>query len=454
MRKSTYFTLLFTFVLFTNNLLAQKDTVKIMAYNVLYYGNGCQGPNSAYHKYLNTIIKYVQPDILSMEKMASIPVGPNDKYGIASRGFADSIMEYALNNNQKRYAYCPMTNEARSDNMSVLYYNPAKFGFVSLVSSYTNITDFNTYKLYYKDPNLANTQDTTFLYVTLNHDKSGDDNEEVRGSQIAMEMNLIKKHFHHLPNMINMGDFNLHNSMEATYQTLVAPADSNFRFYDPPFYPDMQLKYPADWEHDIAFAKYLTTSTRETEGVPNKCGSAGGAKNWYDHILLSPWIMNNTNYIKYIPNSYTTLGNDGNRLGKSINNNTPVTNISLSPEVLDALYNFSNKYPVIASLEISSNTTGKSVADPEINNVPIYFKEEIKVISPIGKKISLQFSDALIGQDLKLEVYDALGKQVVKEKFNVKGTTTKVKCKLDKGIYKLIIRTGHNLILEQEIEKN
>ena len=453
MRKSTYYALLITFILFSNNLLAQKDTVKVMAYNVLYYGNGCQGSNGTYHKYLNTIVSYVQPDILSMEKMASIPVGPNDKFGIAPRGFADSIVEYALNNSQKRYAYCPMTNEARSDNMSVLFYNPAKFGFVSLVSSYANITDFNTYKLYYKDPSLANTHDTTFLYVTLNHDKSGDDNEDVRGNQIAMEMNLIKKHFHHLPNMINLGDFNLHNSMEVTYQTLVAPGDSNFRFYDPPFYPDMQLKYPADWEHDIAFAKYLTTSTRETEGVPNKCGSAGGAKNWYDHILLSPRIVNNTNYIRYIPNSYNTLGNDGHRLGISINNNTTIANTSLPVDVLDALYNFSNKYPVIACLEISSNTNGKSVADPEISNVPVYYKEEIKIITPIGKKICLQCSEALIGQDLKLEVYDTLGKQVVKEKFTVKGINTKVKCKLDKGTYKLIIRTGHNLILEREIEK-
>lgn len=158
--------------------MAQKDTLRVMAYNVLYYGNGCQGPNGNYHNYMKKIVSYANPDIFSMEKMAAIPVSHGDKYATAPYGFADSILEFALNAAfPGRYAYCPFTNNARGNNMAVLFYDKQKLGFVSIVSSYANITDFNTYKLYYKDPNLSSTHDTTFLYVLPTHDLSGDENE-------------------------------------------------------------------------------------------------------------------------------------------------------------------------------------------------------------------------------------------------------------------------------------
>ena len=41
----------------SNGIIAycHSDTLRVMAYNVLYYGNGCQGPNSNYHGYLKNI---------------------------------------------------------------------------------------------------------------------------------------------------------------------------------------------------------------------------------------------------------------------------------------------------------------------------------------------------------------------------------------------------------------
>ena len=120
---------------------------------------------------MKTIVAYANPDVLTMEN-ASIPLTQDDKYGIAPFGFADSIVDYALDAAfPGRYAYCPFTNASRVNNVQVLFYDQRKLGFVSIVSSYSNITDFNTYKLYYKDPNLAKTHDTTFLYVTPTHDK-------------------------------------------------------------------------------------------------------------------------------------------------------------------------------------------------------------------------------------------------------------------------------------------
>lgn len=222
------------FILYGFVAIAQKDTLRVMGYNALYYGNGCQGPNGLFHNYLKTIVAYANPDILSLEKMASIKISTDDKYGAAPVGFADSIIHYALDAAfPGRYAYCPFTNAAHTTSMSMVFYDKRKLGFLSIVSSYSNITDFNTYKLYYKDPNLARTHDTTFLYVIPNHDMSGDENEKVRGIQIAEVMKLTKAHFSHLPNMINLGDFNVRNSDEPFYQTLTHPEDTNFQFSDP-----------------------------------------------------------------------------------------------------------------------------------------------------------------------------------------------------------------------------
>ncbi len=420
--------------------------------NVLYYGNGCQGPNSLFHGYLKTIIGYTNPDIISLEKMASIPLSADDKYGTAPVGFADSIVTFALNAAfPGRYAYCPFTNNARSNNQATLFFDQRKLGFISIVSSYANITDFNTYKLYYKDPNLERTHDTTFLYVTPNHDKSGDEHMMIRGNQIAEEMGLFKKHFTHLPNLIDLGDFNVRNSNEPCYKTLTASGDSNFLFYDPPFYPDRDISYPADWDHNGQYAAYLTTATREAE---TSCGSGGGAKGWYDHIFLSPWIVNNVDYSPgYIPHSYRTIGNDGKRFGISINDSKIMANTSAPPDVIEALYHMSNKYPVMVSLEVTSNINGTSPPDPDIATTQIFVKEEVTVTDPVKEEMMLHFPESMIGQDVTIECFDIKGISQMKKKIKVKETELSIKCKLEAGAYKLKCSTEHNLVSETGFTK-
>lgn len=445
-------TLLLWSVLFTGGYsFGQKDTLRVMAYNVLYYGNGCQGPNGLFHDYLKTIIGYTTPDIISLEKAASIPLSKDDKYGTASLGFADSILKYALNAAfPGRYAYCPFTNAAKANNMALLFYDQSKLGFLTITSSYSNITDFNTYKLYYKDPNLANTHDTTFLYVTQNHDKSGDENAIIRGKQIAREMECIKNHFTSLPNMINLGDFNVRSSREPCYQVLTAGNDSNFRFCDPPFLPDRELTYPAEWDHDGKYAAYFTTATRENE---TSCGSGGGAKNWYDHIFLSPWIVNNANYIRYIPHSYRTVGNDGNRFKISVNNKNIHVNTSAPTDVIEAIYRMSNKYPVMVSLEVTSNANGVSVRDPERVNEKVFAKEEISIVNPVGNELTILFPDAMVGTDITIECIDATGDVQMKKTLTVKDRETTVRCKLSPGSYTARFLTKHSVTSELNLIK-
>ncbi len=434
-------------------VFAQKDTVRVMAYNSLYYGSGCQGPSGLYHGYLKTIVAYTNPDILSLEKMGAIKAAADDKYGTAPVGFADSIVRYALDAAfPGRYAHCPFTNGARGNNMSVIFYDQRKLGFVSIVSSYVNITDFNTYKLYYKDPNLSRTHDTTFLYVIPNHDMSGDENEKVRGIQISEVMRHTKEHFSRLPNMINMGDFNVRNSDEAFYQTLTNPDDTNFQFFDPPFFPDHKFKYPANWDHNPEYSAYFTTSTRVSATVPNPCGTGGGGKNWYDHIFLSSWIVNNVNYIRYIPNSYRTIGNDGQRFKVSVNDKNVHVNTSAPQNVIEALYQMSNKYPVMVDLEVTMNGTGKSVPDPEMVGVSAGAKEDVSVTTPVGDKLVMHFPKDMIGQEITVECF-AGGESKMKKTVIVNDTEMQIKCKLAPGNYTLKIVGHHNTIVDISFTK-
>lgn len=342
----------------------KTDTLTVMAYNVLGYGDGCQGTTTTLNGYLQTIIQYTQPDLFSFEKMGNFPPA-----SASPDNFAADITDSALNVvSPGKYAFCAPTNLTDADNMSVLFYNKQKLTYVKTETIEHYITDFDLYKLYYNDPNLSITHDTTFLYVMANHTQSGSSSSS-RDLQVSQYMQTLRAKFAYFPNFINMGDFNAHSSYEAGYQSIVTSADTSTKMSDPPFYPDRSITYPGLWENgSLAFAPYLTTTTRALATVPNTCGTGGGAKSWYDHIFISPWLINGSNYMQYVPHSYKTIGNDGQRLGQDINSPNPVPNTSAPPAVLNALFQFSDKYPVSIKLLVKANRNAYSPADPVEKN--------------------------------------------------------------------------------------
>ena len=342
------------------NTVDKTDTLNIMAYNVLNYGDGCQGTTAVLDGYLKTIIQYAQPDLLSCEKMAAIQTSP-----LLPNNLADDINNNALNAAfPGKYAYAIPTDVSFADVMSVLFYNKQKLTYVKTETLVNNITDFDLYKLYYNDPNLAITKDTTFVYVVVNHTQSGSSSAS-RDLQVTQEMTNLRNKFSYFPNLINMGDFNVHSSYEAGYQSIISSPDTSTQMFDPPFYPDKTVAYPANWDnYPTAYKQFLTTSTRQYVNLPNSCGTSGGANSWYDHIFISNWLISGSNYMKYIPNSFRSIGNDGNRIGIDINNNSPIPNTSAPQVVLDALFQFSNKYPVFLKVQVKANRNAYSLTDP------------------------------------------------------------------------------------------
>ena len=390
---------------------AFDPSFRVMTYNVLYYGDNppCQGAHAYYHAYLRQIVAYSTPDIVGLEKVDAIPLYVGDNSGSAPYGFVDSILDFAFNvHSPGKYACGPYTNNAGANNVDLLIYNTHKFGCVGVVSAYSNITDFDTYKLFYKDSNLAVTHDTLFLYVTLNHTNSGSSSSDVsiRGDQITGEMNAIATKFSALPNMINMGDFNTHNSIEACYQTLVNPTDTNYRFFDPPFAVEHTCTYPADWDtYPYFYPNYLTTSTRLSGSDPNSCGTSGGGKSWYDHIFLSGPICYGTDRILYLPNSYHTLGNDGNRVGISANDLPE--NLSAPDSVVQSIFQMSNKYPIYADFYIAPPGTAVSV-------IPAV-KAELFVGNPAHDRFLVKCSG--ITGKVRYQCTDMLGRVVLQGTF-------------------------------------
>ncbi len=433
----------------TGVALAQHDTLHVMAYNVLYYGDrpACQGPHSTYHNYLKTIVSYASPDVLGLEKMASIPMYSGDHSGTAPAGFADSILQYALNAAfPNKYAYCTYTNTSAADDMAILFYNKQKLGFAGITSSYINVNDFNTYKLYYLSPTLATTHDTIFLYVTLNHTVSGSSssNAAARAAQIAGEMAAIQTKFTQLPNMINMGDFNTHNSMEACYQALVAPANAAFKFYDPPFYPDATFTYPADWDNNpSSYASCLTTSTRQSGSVPNSCGTSGGGKSWYDHLFLSGSIINNTQRISYVPHSYKTLGNDGLRTSISINDMP--TNTAAPAAVISALFQMSNKYPVMTDVVVDLSPVGVNSINAD--------KPVVTIANPTGSTLTLNFDPSYMDAEHLLTVTDVMGRAVLQKKVVVNSQQMQLPFEVMPGIYFVEVSSDEGQLTKQMIVK-
>ena len=328
---------------------ASPNKIRIISYNVLKYGDGCQGSNNTMHDYLRSIVHFTSPDLLGLVKVTSFKLSKEDASADGPFGFADEIIDNALNKAfRDRYAACPTSNLAQGNNMNLLFYDKSKLGFSSMVNLCYSETDFDLFKLYLKDHVKP---DSIFLYVILNHTKSGD-NSKKRDEQMTCIIGALGKLFTKLPNVVDMGDFNLHATDEPGYQALVENPDKNYRFYDPPFIIDKKITYPANWlDNPGDYSSFLTTSTRQDKGNPNDCGTGGGAKLWFDHILLSAPLTEATNAIHYVPGSYHTIGNDGKRVGISVNEKES-PNKTVPPEIADALFNFSNKYPVTLELEI------------------------------------------------------------------------------------------------------
>ena len=413
------------------NIFAQ-DTLRVMTYNLLNYGNFPPGycdisVNNPTDKdeYLRTIIDYTKPDIFVVNE-----IGDNATYH-------DRILDSILNiNGISSFQRANITNIAYSYIINQLYYNSDKLTLHSQEIVNTYIRDINLYRLYYNSPELALYNDTVFLNCIVCHLKSGSNSsdESSRATMTINAMNYLNNN-NIAGNCFFMGDFNVKNSSEQAFQNLINYPNPSIRFYDP-------VNQIGTWYNNSSFAAFHTQSSNY---YSNGCASGGGLDDRFDFILASEEIIYGTDDVQYVNNSYWAVGQDGSHFNSSVeyqgNNSVPST-------VLNSLLEMSDHLPVILDIEIAQ--------------IPVSVKENISdesicinLNNPVKEQLKINIQ-AIEKQSLTLEIISHYGQLLFSQKIYIhEGKTdfTLAMNKFSSGLYILKISNETSILKVQKIIK-
>jgi hypothetical protein len=314
-----------------------QDTVTVMHYNLLHYGNTttfCTQSNNNINdkaQSMALICHHINPHILTVNEM-----GANS---FAHNHFLNNVLNI---NGINYFQGSTLTNVSGDNITNFLYYDARKFVLYKEHVLGTDVRDISIYTLYYNDPDLWKHHDTTFLVVMTTHLKAGNTTSDraIRAATTAMLMDSAVL-WSGLPALFS-GDFNFYTANEQGYKNLTQPADTTVeRFHDP-------IQQEGAWQDNPLFAHVHTQSTHASS---NGCAAGGGLDDRFDFILINEVLKHHSSRFAYLPNSYYALGNDGNHLNLSINDGP---NNSAPPQIIQALYDASDHLPVVMQLVINT----------------------------------------------------------------------------------------------------
>lgn len=315
-----------------------QDTLKVMHYNLLNYGNitdyctlNNNDPNDK-KAWLKTIVDFYLPDILTVNELGTSPV------------YHQQILNDVLNTGGRNYfAMAAATNLAESDIINMLYYNSNKLvlAWQDVVAHY--LRDINMYKLYHKlQP--GNSTDTAFIHLFVAHFKAGSSgSDKTTRADMAQAIRTYVEANNITDACLMMGDLNLQNSSEQAWQNLTNGTTASFNFSDP-------LDMEGYWHNNADFASVHTQSTHINS---NGCASAGGMDDRFDFIMTNPALSQPEYPVRFVDGSYQNIGQDGQRFNGSLidppNNSAPAN-------VINALYEMSDHVPIMLKLSVDVNT--------------------------------------------------------------------------------------------------
>ena len=380
-------------IVFSAFVVKAQDTLTFLQYNLLNYGNFTSyctsGNNNVSLKtgYVGLIVHYVKPDIFTVNEMTVNSYYHN--YLLDNGLNTDGVNYYAMASDtlKNNYQYT----------MSVLYYNKNKLGEAGHFVAQTDIRDVDIFKMYYKSANLSQ-GDTTFIYCVVGHLKAGtgEENENKRAIMAENTMAYIATH-HPNENYLLMGDFNVYSSSEPAFQAFINYKDTSIRFHDP-------VNEVGDWHNNPVYAKVQTQSTHtSTSGCP----SGGGLDDRFDFILLSTNVKNGTKGVKYVPNSFHVVGQDGKHFNEALTD--PPENKSVPANILNALYKNSDHLPVTLKV-----TVNKPLGVPQIHSDI----DQLSFANPVNNTLDLKI-DAARQTKLTMEVFSLVGQKVMQKEFMV-----------------------------------
>ncbi len=397
------------------------DTIKVMQYNLLNYGNYTdycpQDINNVSDKnrYIRTILTAYYPDIFTVCEMGKATNLPSD------------FVNNNLNINGITYWKASSgSNTSNSYLTNAAFYNSEKMVLRKHSLAQTYIRDVDIYSFYLKNDLLAS-GDTVNLVCIIAHLKAGygSDNEDKRHTMCRNIMNNINNSYRNC-NVLIMGDFNLYSSAEAAYQTLTDKNSYPTTYFIDPVYP----YGVGEWNGNPDYAEYHTQSV-DRQG--NGCRSGGGLDDRFDFIMMSQNIYGGTDKVQYINGSYHAIGQDGDRFNQSINS---PANQDVPADVANALFNNSDHLPVKMELLVTQNTDIEELDDNKLC-FDIY-------PNPAKEKINIRFFQNNHGKaDIRL--FNSLGQTVYVNSFPVDEGVEEIVIpvnNLHKGVYFLEITNG------------
>jgi endonuclease/exonuclease/phosphatase family metal-dependent hydrolase len=397
-------------------VLQAQDTITLMQYNLLNYGNFtsyCTSSNNNVARktgYIGLIVHYVKPDILSVNEITG------------TRSYHDYLLNNGLNSDGvDYYAKAPSKSKESDYLVNMLYYNKNKLGLAGHAIAQTYIRDVDIYRLYYKSANLAQGGDTTFIYCVVAHLKAGSDqngsttNQNMRKVMARNTMDYIATHDPD-ENYLLMGDFNLYTDQEPAFQEFTNYKTASIRFHDP-------VNQVGDWHNNPQYALYQSQSTHS---YSSGCPSGGGLDDRFDFILLSNNVKNGTKKVKYVPGSFHVVGQDGKHFNKALLDDPQ--NTTVPSNVLNALYQNSDHLPVTLKVTVDQ-PTGIRTIHSDI--------EELRFSNPVSDQ--LHFSvHADKPMNLRVEVYSLVGNKVMQRRFAIRRGSSQQTLQvgnLPKGLY-------------------
>jgi len=370
---------LMVFLSLVDNSVAQIDTFTIMQYNLLMYP--LNNPNKGI--YMRPILNYLQPDIITLNELTNISA-------------VDSL--YSSGIDTAKYAFGTFFSDGTLGNAIV--YNKQRLAQASSRVMLTSPRKTQIYKLYNIQQDFQAYPDTVFMTFFIVHFKSsqGTTNETTRLIQ-AQDIRDYTRIF--APsNFILSGDFNMYRSSEPAYQKLLETGD--LPFFDP-------IDRPGSWNNNVTFKDIHTQSPRTTSFDG---GVTGGLDDRFDIIMVAEEIMQGTGGIRYIPNTYSAPGNDGQHFNQSIV--SAPANTSAPDSVIQALHLMSDHLPVVMKIEMDpSNVTTKvsslsakeDCCSGEISQVKLDQMEYWQIMDMSGTVIRTKDDSKVWNEGIKSGIY-------------------------------------------------
>lgn len=380
-----YRIILLGLLLSVRSLLAQ-DTLTVMQYNLLYYGEitgFCNNSNNSLQykdPYFKTILNHVRPDILTVNEISQ------------NESIHQHLLDNVLNiNGISHFQRAQRRNAANSNIVNQLYFDSRKLRLKAQYTAQTHVRDVDVYELYYNSNDLP-MGDTAFIVCVVAHLKAGNTSGDANSRKIMAEntMRFLETRWAD-QNVMFMGDFNFYSGFEAGFQTMINYSNPNMRFIDP-------IGQIGDWNNNAFYAPIHTQSTHTSS---NNCKSSGGLDDRFDFILISDEVRFGTRNVRYIQSSYKAVGQDGLRFDGTING--PPQNAVVPQDVADALFHMSDHLPVTLKLRVD-----KVIGLNENNTSP--FLAELAP-NPAQQQTRLSFYQSL-AENVSVEIIDLKGTKV------------------------------------------